>query len=219
MISEDEAGHQVSYWPSVSDLFMTLFITAIALVAVVIFVFLLNPGEAVFKGQIIELRELLGMGPLPPENGEKYKDAFGETIRRAIAEIKACKELQQNINALAACKTENQRLTDENRVLKEQLSQCKEELSQCRKGPGGRCEEDLADYKRKVTELNDKPPIITIPSDVLFPSGGATVTAVATDSLRTRGFQEIAAAIVKRNANALQNVNTLGDLGAGEFDT
>ncbi|WP_295390442.1 hypothetical protein [uncultured Thiodictyon sp.] len=214
MISDDEAGHQVSYWPSVSDLFMTLFITAIALVAVVMFVFLVNPRPGdVFKGRIIELRTLLGMGSLPPENDEKYKDALAETLSRAIAEIKACEQFRKDVAALAICQTEKQRLADENQALKERLIQCM-------KGPGSRCEEDLADcnkqrqdLERKVAELNDKPPIITIPSDVLFPSGGATVTAVATESLRTGGFQEIAAAIVKRNANALQNVNTLEIIG------
>ena len=36
MISDDELGHTVSYWPSVSDLFMTLFVVAIALVGAVV---------------------------------------------------------------------------------------------------------------------------------------------------------------------------------------
>ncbi|WP_295432180.1 hypothetical protein [uncultured Thiodictyon sp.] len=265
MISDDESGHQVSYWPSISDLFMTLFITAIALVAVVLFVFLVNPSEDVFKGQIIELRNLLGMGPLPQGSDERYQQAFGDTIRKAIAEIKACEQLRQNVDALAACQTKSQRLEEENRKLTTMLSVLKQERDRLTvelaalRDQQTKLTSKLAELERELNRLralagsgkdgwqeairglaeviaqseqrrknaeqerdrlveqlarsNDKPPIITIPSDVLFPSGGATVTAVATDSLRIGGFQKIASEIVKRNANALQNVNTLEIIG------
>jgi len=43
MIRDDEVSYGVSYWPSVSDLFMTLFIIAIALVGSVLFVLLPSP--------------------------------------------------------------------------------------------------------------------------------------------------------------------------------
>ncbi len=45
MIREDEGASGLSYWPSVSDLFMTLFIVAIALVGSVLFVLLPAPVE------------------------------------------------------------------------------------------------------------------------------------------------------------------------------
>lgn len=226
MISDDEAGHQVSYWPSVSDLFMTLFITAIALVAVVLFLFLVNPGEAVFKGQIIELRNLLGMPPLPAENDEQYRRAFGDTIRRAIAEIKACQETQQNVNALATCKTENQRLAEENRELSTRLSAVTQERDRLTakleksKREVERITAELEELRRKIGDLtgpagglNDKPPIITIASDVLFPSGGITVATAANDSLWAGGFKDITQEILKRNANGQRMVDTLEIIG------
>lgn len=45
MIHDDESGSGASYWPSVSDLFMTLFIIAVAMAASVLFVFLPNPDD------------------------------------------------------------------------------------------------------------------------------------------------------------------------------
>jgi hypothetical protein len=45
MIRDDEASYGASYWPSVSDLFMTLFIIAIALVGSVLFVLLPSSGD------------------------------------------------------------------------------------------------------------------------------------------------------------------------------
>ena len=243
MISDDEAGHQVSYWPSISDLFMTLFITAIALVAVVLFVFLVNPyPEGVFKG-IEELRALLGMGPLPPESGEQQQAAFRETVRRAIAEIKACKELQIDVEALADCQTKNQRLEEQNRELTTKLSVLKQErdgltvelatlrddqtklksklvelqreLDRLRALAGSGKDGWQEERDRLVEQLarcNDKA-IITIASDVLFPSGGITVAAAATDSLRTGGFQKIANEILERNARGQQMVDTLEIIG------
>lgn len=54
MIHEDKRNHDVSYWPSISDLFMTLFITAVAIIGVVLFVFL--PGKAT-KEPIVDIKE------------------------------------------------------------------------------------------------------------------------------------------------------------------
>lgn len=56
MIRDDEATGGPSYWPSVTDLFMTLFIVAIALVGSVLFVLLPAPVEDAAV-QAIEARE------------------------------------------------------------------------------------------------------------------------------------------------------------------
>jgi len=190
MISDDETDHQVSYWPSVSDLFMTLFITAIALVGVVLFVFLVNPGKDVFAGRIIELREVLGLPPLPPQMARDDPSAVDETIRRAIEQIKAFGQLREDVDALTKLRLEVVRLTDEVAALQGKLARLR--------GEKGR---------------NDKPPIITVASDVLFPSGGVTVSETASDSLRVGAFNEIATEILERNANDQQLVDTLEIIG------
>lgn len=230
MISDDEVGHQVSYWPSISDLFMTLFITAIALVAVVLFVFLVNPDEEVFRGQVIELRNLLGMGPLPPRDEERYQQALGDTIERAITVITACKEQHKSIESLAVCQTKNQRLEEENRALIQKLSVLTQERDRLATEfasllvQQSASKSKLEEAQRELERLralagsakngrNDKPPIITIPSDVLFPSGGATVAAAATDRLRDVGFREIAKEILERNAGGQRVVDTLEIIG------
>ena len=190
MISDDETDHQVSYWPSVSDLFMTLFITAIALVGVVLFVFLVNPGKDVFAGRIIELREVLGLPPLPPQMARDDPSAVDETIRRAIEQIKAFGQLREDVDALTKLRLEVVRLTGEVAALQRKLARLR--------GEKGR---------------NDKPPIITVASDVLFPSGGVTVSETASDSLRVGAFNEIATEILERNANDQQLVDTLEIIG------
>lgn len=53
MISEDEMEQKFSYWPSVSDLFMTLFIVAIAFLGTVVFIFLPDPANKIITGKII----------------------------------------------------------------------------------------------------------------------------------------------------------------------
>ncbi len=211
MISDDETDHQVSYWPSVSDLFMTLFITAIALVGVVLFVFLVNPGKDVFAGRIIELREVLGLPPLPPQTARDDPSAVDETIKRAIEQIKACEQLREDVDALTKLRLEVVRLTDEVAASEQALrriEQDRERLS----GKLNALQEELARLRGEKGR-NDKPPIITVASDVLFPSGGVTVNETASDSLRVGGFKEIAAEILKRNANDQQLVDTLEIIG------
>jgi flagellar motor protein MotB len=234
MISDDEAGHQVSYWPSISDLFMTLFITAIALLAVLLFVFLVNPVEPVFKGQIIELRNLLGLPNLPQVNDERYQEAFGDTIRKAIEKINACNKLGTAVDVLASCQREKQRLADENVELIKKISTLTQGRDQLTADLSV-LHDQLSDLKSRMVECkrqcpshllgkNDKPPIITIASDVLFPSGGALVSSEAAENLRIgrskstggskeTGFPEIAAEIIKRNTTNQHDVDTLEIIG------
>ncbi|KOR31496.1 hypothetical protein TI04_00370 [Achromatium sp. WMS2] len=68
MLYGDELDPQVSYWPSIADLFMTLFIVALALTGSVLFVFLPNPDDKSVVAHLIaensklakQLDELMG---------------------------------------------------------------------------------------------------------------------------------------------------------------
>jgi flagellar motor protein MotB len=122
MISDDELGHTVSYWPSVSDLFMTLFVVAIALVGAVVLVVLPDPTDQLVVARIIgpvnQIRAELGTLP-PVEDGsvktvveaalqetavktvtrlEGYADALGELGQEIVARI----DLEEKIEALQA---------------------------------------------------------------------------------------------------------------------
>jgi flagellar motor protein MotB len=232
MISDDDGGQQVSYWPSISDLFMTLFITAIALVGVVFFVFLVNPGDKVFKGQIKELRDLLGLGPLPEQFSLSESDALTETIRQAIAKIKASDQLQADVDALSKAVLKAESMGKELQAVREKLAAA--EIEQARLisevATLREQQERSASWIAKAIEVaasmgidldagvgiqggSDKPPFIDVPADVLFPSGGSIVSETAASRLDDKEFRGLADEILKRNAVGLQVVDTLEIIG------
>lgn len=94
MFSDDESDFKVSYWPSVSDLFMTLFIITVALLGAVILVFLPSPKEddivvAEIVGPLNMIREQLNeLLPLdvtkePAEIIVSIEDT-AETLRKTL---------------------------------------------------------------------------------------------------------------------------------------
>jgi len=238
MISEDEAGHQVSYWPSVSDLFMTLFVIAIAMVAVVLFVFVVNPGQDLIEGAVEKLGEAMGLPPsieaTPP--GPDRDKVILDIIREATKTIEACKDLRENSNELVRCREQKAQLTRDVARFQERLTKAEEALSRAEQDRE-RLTADLAvareqnamlsDWLLKTlaitaqlravlgaisaTEpLNDEPPIITIGSDLLFRSGSADIGGA---SALLQEFQGIAKQIQGRNVNGRTAVDTLEIIG------
>ncbi len=241
MISDDESSHQVSYWPSVSDLFMTLFIIAIALVGSMLFVFLPNPGckyiDATLIPRLNDLRQVLGSELRVPENSSRddLNRAVGDTIEEATRRLKAMKALVDNSDALLVAQEQIQTLERKVANLTEQLAMAREmqasaekkrdrlnaELAAAKKGESG-LQAELDNCRRQVTALggapggNDKPPIITVSGADkrhFFVSGKADVSAEFETDLGQTGFQEIAAEILKRNSDGRLNVDTLEIIG------
>jgi len=196
MISEDEAGHQVSYWPSVSDLFMTLFVVAIAMVAVVLFVFAVNPDEDITKGrrydwclaQLVQCRE------------EK------DQLEKELAHAKA--QLTKAEDALIRAEQDRERVKAELAVAREQNAMLSDWLLKTL-AITAQLRADLGAIS--ATEpLNDEPPIITIGSDLLFRSGSADIGGA---SALLQEFQGIAKQIQGRNVNGRTAVDTLEIIG------
>lgn len=190
MIRDDELGPGASYWPSVGDLFMSLFIVAIALIAVVLLVFL--PGE-------------------PTDSPLRALERCEERNARLKYELEVCQREREAVSRetekLAdALRESQQRVADLEKELARTLSLYKDSDAAYRQ-----CSE-------RVDELSDYPgcktPIITIaPGENFFASGSAEVSPDFARDLRNGGFQEIAAEIIERNQGQWSRVDTLEIIG------
>ncbi|MFB1487694.1 MULTISPECIES: hypothetical protein [unclassified Thiocapsa] len=232
MISDEDSVRQVSFWPSISDLFMTLFIISIAILGVVMFVYMINPAGDAFKGQIIELRNLLGLAPLPQEVLPDDPAALSETVRSAIARLKASEQLKADVSALADALSEVENVRKEMQAMLEQLASKEEErvrlveeIAQLREQQD-RSATWIANAMEAAASMgidldpvqgilggNDKPPFIEVRADVLFPSGGSIVSETSASGLGEKEFRGLAEEILKRNSVGLQIVDTLEIIG------
>ncbi|MBK1645246.1 hypothetical protein CKO25_11450 [Thiocapsa imhoffii] len=243
MISDDELGHSISYWPSVSDLFMTLFVVAIALVGAVVLVVLPDPTDQLVVARIIgpvnQIRAQLGNLP-PIENDSVktivetalqetaehtvtrlngYANAMGELGQEVVTRI----DLERRIQALQAeaeqyhiALAEAQTATDTAARISEELQQATADLAAASAQVAELEQKVMTLELRQGIHLDDKPPIITI-ADAdkrhFFSSGSATLTPDFKIDLTSGGFEEIAAEILKRNRDGRHAVDTLEIIG------
>ena len=230
MISEDKWDRQVSYWPSVSDLFMTLFIITIALVGVVVLVVLPDPVDKVIVAKIVgpvnHIRYKLGKLPLLEANTRNtvmeaaIKETSDETIMRleeyenalCANSVKGAIPISQLKRQIANLQTE----LDDALEKIDNLEDLQAKLDAARKQID-HLEDQIV--KLKLAEgmrVDDKPPIITI-ADAdkrhFFASGSALLTKEFIKDLNEGGFQVIATEILKRNQNGRQTVDTLEIIG------
>jgi hypothetical protein len=190
MIRDDEGGCGVSYWPSVSDLFMTLFIIAIALIAVVLFVFL--PGK-------------------PTEGPFESLDVCNQRYNRLKQELDVCKrrrderghEVEQSSRQLVEAQRRVADLTKALADAEKRLGDAEKEAQRCKQRLGS----PLVDPDCKI-------PIIPIePKGNFFASGSAEVSVAFARDLRDGEFQKIAAEIIRRNQVERSRVDTLEIIG------
>ncbi len=222
MISDDELGHTVSYWPSVSDLFMTLFVVAIALVGAVVLVALpvtpdkgpIHPNQCQeelrkayakiedLEGQIRNLREELKTSQAKIEDLEGQIHDIQEELKKAHAKIETLEGQVWNFQEkLEHAQAKIKDLTGKVLYLQEELEHAHAKIK---------------DLERRVHNLGDKPPIITIAASDkhhFFSSGSATLTPDFKTDLAAGGFQKIAVEILKRNRDGRQAVDTLEIIG------
>lgn len=236
MISDDEPGYQVSYWPSVSDLFMTLFIIAIALVGGMVLVFLPDPAEKVVVAKIIEpINQIRAqLDSLPPLNegasAAEVTTSLQDTATRAVknltfykqvlakidGDISVQKGLLEKITALQTEIEEQSVRLEAARKWQEQAEQMGEKLK-ASEAHINKLEQQVVTLElAKDMRLEDKPPIITI-ADAdkrhFFASGSAALTLDFEADLGSSYFQEIASEILRRNSNNQLNVDTLEVIG------
>jgi hypothetical protein len=237
--SDDEIPTQ-GYWPSVTDLFLTLFIIAIAIVAVVFCALL--PTKNVGKDRALvhavgndlrhvrepmnRLRENLGLELVNAAvQPSEVISALSETCDRAVKLIDdqrvQIKELQDRLSRLMGSKdiqAEMERLLKENEELKRQLQELQQQLTKLIQTFGA----DPDAIKKIIREnedlrrqLHDKPPNIPIvdKEGYRFESGSSAMGSDFISALRRNEFPFLANEIVDREAKGRVKVDTLEIIG------
>jgi outer membrane protein OmpA-like peptidoglycan-associated protein len=196
MIGESEESSEVSYWPSVSDLFMMLFVIGMVLVAVICYVLLPKSSlsdertvvEAVgadlqrIREPVNDIRREIPGKPLlrPSQDAKEVVDGLAETSRDTVSILR---ELQKAQGELAEEQAANLKL---------------------------RGERDQA-----LAGLNDKPPIIQIEESAVyrFASGSPVMSDAFRGALGKSEFRVLADEILKRNRGTALAVDTLEVIG------
>lgn len=231
-----------SYWPSVTDLFLTLFIIAIAIVAVVFYILLPTNNVGLdrtlvnavgndlsrVRKPMNHLRETLELESIggnvrPPE----VIKALDETCATGVTQIEflksRIKELQDQLARLMETKdqkAEMERLLKENETLKRQL----ESLQQMTKigDPQTitkviRENEELRLENNNLTkQLHDKPPNIRFSEErqeYRFESGKSVMGPEFIRGLSENEFVELATQIIERQVEGRIQVDTLEIIG------
>ena len=230
MQMESQDTQPVSYWPSVSDLFMTLFIVSLVFTGVLCYAFLPRSAKStkvvfdavggVSMPKIIEPTNKIrrALGPLPnlpelrsglsaPEVVEGLSDTadavekhLHDLVPRSVAD-----DLRiQLANALKELEESKRLLADARKELKENKRQ-------------------LAEGQKIIDGLNralkkDEEVMVSIISaeknrEYRFDSGSAVMSAVFSGGLKQVEFNELKQSIVRRNAGGKQAVNTLEIVG------
>ena len=223
MFDDSESSGQISYWPSVSDLFMTLFIIAFAIVAAVSL--LLRSKQVSSGSSIIEasdgievssirvptnkMRRALGKPELPDTT--TASGVVGE-LRSVADDVVKRLDLFSDQNSFIG-KLEAQELTlkeKEKRIadLTAVLTESKRKLTAL--------ERLLLEKDDLLSAANDKPPIIKLAEASqahFFASGKAEMASAFGAALAKGEFQQLAEEIVKRNQRDITRVDTLEVIG------
>lgn len=241
MSDSDDENPTQSYWPSVTDLFLTLFIISIAIVAVVFCALL--PTNNVGKDRALvhavgndlfrirepmnRLRETLGLDPVHVTvRPSEVISALSETCHAAVTQINGLrsqiKDLQDRLSRLMDSKdkqAEMERLMRDNEELKRQLEELQQQLTKLVKTFGVDPEaitniiRENEDLRR---QLHDKPPNIQISEqkeDYRFESGSSAMGQIFVEGLRHNEFARLAGEIIDREEEGRVKVDTLEIIG------
>lgn len=231
MFNLEDEDPTPGYWPSVSDLFITLFIITIAILAAVFFALLPKNNVASEKAVIVavgqdlgkirtptnELRKVLGLPRIrPTQNPDEVMIALEETCSKACDRIR---ELESKINTLSQ-EPSRKKLADlqaENRDLKTKLEKLRDDTKKLRnilRGVG--VETLIAENKNLRRLLHDQPPNIQFSEqkkDYNFGSGSSSMGAKFIEGLRKNEFKQLADEIVARQDKGRVKVDTLEIVG------
>lgn len=241
MPDSDEDSSTKSYWPSVADLFLTLFIISIAIVAVVFAALLptnnLGTEDAIIvavgsdlenvRGPLNELRHALKQPAIQANQSAKIvMSELDKTCHEASALII---DLEKRFVRLLAQDDggtqEFERLLKENQELKNKLRTLQRRLSELAlvddKDPRQLITEN-SELKKRIEDLlraDDKPPIIQISENegekqvYRFAPASSEMDQVFIDGLVNYKFGLLADMIFERQKSALGRVNTLEIIG------
>ena len=233
MFDHDDETPTGGYWPSVTDLFITLFIISIVMLGAVFYV-LLPKNNIAAKERVITavgrdfvrvieptnlLRAELGLQPIRYQGAEQVIKDLKETCTMAVERIQVLK------------KNDPTGMADEIRSLKAKIKQLEELLrklqEQVKATPG---KEDLVELRRKIEQLekenqelkreNTNTVINEERSEFRFDPGSPIISPTFSKALRERvpneigGFNEppfprIAAEIIKRQ-NRVDTLELIG---------
>ena len=200
MIDEPDEDLTVSYWPSVSDLFLTLFIISIVLIGVVSY--LLMPKSVVSDDRAII--EALGT------DLKMVRDPVN-VMRDELNDRPPLRSSQTAKEVVTGLKDTSYDVVESLQSMKARVKELEETVTTLEKrvefGDG------TVDALRK--ELNDKPPIIRIEESNLyrFDSGSAIMANDFKTGLAKAEFKVLAEEILKRNADGTKKVDTLEVIG------
>ena len=232
MSEYDEHDSSPGYWPSVSDLFITLFIIAIAVLAVVFYALLPKNNIAAEKAVVVavgvdmknvkepvnRLRAALDLPPLRDTQApNEVIAALGESADAAISKINELRakiaEQEKRIDILKSSdstRAELVKLQGENVGLKKELEDLREKLKTI---AGDDVAKRIEELER---QLNDKPPIIRIDEqreDYRFESGSSVIRPAFAEGMKTNEFPRLAKEIIDRQQEGRVKVDTLEIIG------
>ena len=208
-MTEDSAAQETtSYWPSAADLFMTLFLIMVAVLAAAMYALLPKHRnysekpiiEAVgldlrhVRDPVNRLRVPLDMPAVSPNSPpDKVVASLNETCDAAI---KRLSDLEEKVKIL------QDRINENEKLFKEFGTEDAKTI--------------LAKIDDLTRQLNDKPPIIRIDEqreEYRFKSGSAEIGEQFSEGLSHSEFQRLANEIVERSKPGRAQVDTLEIIG------
>lgn len=235
MFDQEDENPSPGYWPSVTDLFITLFIIAIAILAAVFYALLPKNNVASEKAIIVavghdlgnirrpvnELRKVLGLVPIRAnQTADEVMVAVDETCMKASERIRSLESDITKLRALDAAKEELVKLQEENRALKSSLQKLEEDMERLRKIlrtiEGVDIEAIIAENVDLRRQLHDQPPNIQFSEqkeDYKFGSGSSSMGPKFIEGLRRNEFKRLADEIVARQEEGRVKVDTLEIIG------
>jgi outer membrane protein OmpA-like peptidoglycan-associated protein len=232
MFFDSDEDQSVSYWPSVSDLFMALFIIGLVLVALTHYI--LTPQSKIpldesviiacgtdmknIRKPVNRMRVALPIRP-PLSDGQSAKEVVeGLNI--------TSKDVVEALHEANSRNIETQQIVKSINLMRKSLGKVALEEGKSPKETVSGLEEtarDVVDELEKLRggiakinkELNDKPPIIQIKDSdkYRFPSGSAEMDENFSNNLNQNEFKILADEIVKRNSGGDLKVDTLEVIG------
>lgn len=219
MQMESQESQPVSYWPSVSDLFMTLFIVSLVFTGVLCYAFL--PRSATSTREIYDAVGGVSMRKiLDPTN--KIRRALGPlpdlpVLGTALPATEIVAGLAKTADAV------EYHLRD--LVPRSVADDLRSQLADARKAIAER-DREIKDLEGKIGELRkDDEPMVSIISqttnqEYVFGSGSAKMSAAFSGGLMKKGgegavgeFEKLKTQIISRNGGGKQAVDTLEIVG------
>ncbi|MDF1826633.1 MAG: hypothetical protein P1U68_18465 [Verrucomicrobiales bacterium] len=243
MIDEEEDFVTSGYWPSVTDLFITLFVIAIAILAVVSFV-LLPKNDIVAEERAIlvavgldlrsitkpanDLREELDLEEIrETQSASQIVVALEETCMAAVDKLRELKQRIEKLKDADKAREELAKLQDKYSFLEQRNQELEKLLAEFESKDLSsiltqnrelRSQLIEAEKKRGEAErkLHDKPPIIRIDEqkeEYRFTSGSSTIEEEFSEGLRSNEFVRLAGEIIARQDADRVKVDTLEIIG------